>query len=126
MFGPNIEEDPATFEEAAEKDVWRKAMDNDNEIESIERNNTWELTKLLKNAKRIGVKWIFKTKVNEQGEIDKHKARFVAKGYSQRRERKIKCIDSIWPFMVWNKHLGPGIWQDRATLHQRTVHQMSI
>jgi len=29
------------------------------------------------------VKWIFKTKLNELGEVDKYKARLVAKGYSQ-------------------------------------------
>ncbi|PNX62606.1 copia-type polyprotein, partial [Trifolium pratense] len=34
-------------------------------------------------AKKIGVKWIYKTKYNEQGKIDKYKARLVAKGYSQ-------------------------------------------
>lgn len=34
-------------------------------------------------AKRIGVIWIYKTKYNENGEIDKYKARLVDKGYSQ-------------------------------------------
>lgn len=33
--------------------------------------------------KTIGVKWVFKTKLNESGEIDKCKARLVAKGYAQ-------------------------------------------
>lgn len=33
----------------------------------------------------IGVKWIFKTKLNEKGEVDKFKARLVAKGYHQRQ-----------------------------------------
>lgn len=31
----------------------------------------------------IGVKWIYKTKINEKGELDKYKARLVAKWYSQ-------------------------------------------
>jgi hypothetical protein len=35
-------------------------------------------------ANSIGVKWIFKTKMNEKGEIEKYKARLVAKGYSQK------------------------------------------
>ena len=34
-------------------------------------------------VKPIGVKWIFKTKLKENGEIDKFKARLVAKGYAQ-------------------------------------------
>lgn len=34
-------------------------------------------------AKVIGVKCVFKTKFNEKGEIDKFKARLIAKGYHQ-------------------------------------------
>jgi len=34
-------------------------------------------------AKKIEVKWIYKTKINELGEVDKHKARLVVKGYTQ-------------------------------------------
>ncbi|GAU16044.1 hypothetical protein TSUD_339150 [Trifolium subterraneum] len=74
-------EDPTCYEDAVKLVVWRHAMDQ--EIESIERNKTWELVDLPKGAKRIGVKWVYKTKYNENGEVDKHKARLVAKGYSQ-------------------------------------------
>ena len=55
----------------------------DLEIEAIERNETWELTDLPKGMKKIGVKRVFKTKLNENGEVDKYKARLVAKGYAQ-------------------------------------------
>lgn len=34
-------------------------------------------------CKKIGVKWIFKPKYNEYGEIEKHKAILVAKCHSQ-------------------------------------------
>ena len=56
----------------------------DLEINSIEKNGTWELTTLPYGAKRIGVKWVFKTKLNENGKVDKFKARLVAKGFSQK------------------------------------------
>lgn len=56
----------------------------DNEIEAIERNNTWELITLPTGVKAIGVKWVYKTKLNEKGEVEKHKARLVAKGYSKK------------------------------------------
>jgi len=73
--------DPIKFEDAVKEEKWKKAMDM--EIQAIERNDNWELTDLPKGQKTIGVKWVYKTKLNEKGEIDKHKARLVAKGYKQ-------------------------------------------
>ena len=75
-------EDPTTFEEAQKMMKWREAMDV--EIRAIEKNRTWELIAFPKGAKPIGVKWVFKTKLNEKGNVDKYKARLVVKGYSQR------------------------------------------
>src|ERR1044072_2690340 len=54
------------------------------ELESIEKNNTWELVDLPERKKEIGVKWVYKVKANPKGEIVKHKARLVAKGFLQR------------------------------------------
>lgn len=55
----------------------------DAEMRSNGKNETWDLIELPKGAKRIGVKWVYKTKLNELGEVDKYKARLVAKGYAQ-------------------------------------------
>lgn len=49
-----------------------------------DENNTWELMELQEGAKVVGVKWAFKTKLNEKGDVDKFKARIVAKGYHQK------------------------------------------
>ncbi|GAA0151403.1 hypothetical protein LIER_10130 [Lithospermum erythrorhizon] len=70
-------EDPLTFEKASQMNKWKLAMDS--EIDSIQKNHTWTLTNLPSGSKKIGVKWICKTKRNENGEITKHKARLVAK-----------------------------------------------
>lgn len=75
------DEDPEKFEEAVKEEKWRKAMEV--EIKSIEDNETWELVSLPNGAKVIGVKWVYKTKLNEKGEVDKYKARLVAKGFHQ-------------------------------------------
>ena len=53
------------------------------ELESIERNGTWELVKLPKGKKAIGVKWVYKVKHKPNGKIAKYKARLVAKGFLQ-------------------------------------------
>nr|DAD19628.1 TPA_asm: hypothetical protein HUJ06_021091 [Nelumbo nucifera] len=74
---------PINYEEAMKNSKWRLAMDS--EINSIEKNQTWKLTDLPAGAKTIGIKWIYKTKLNELGEVDKYKARLVAKGYSQQQ-----------------------------------------
>jgi hypothetical protein len=51
-----------TFEEASRYEKWRKTMDE--EINAIEKNETWELTELPKGQKVIRVKWVFKKKMN--------------------------------------------------------------
>ena len=73
--------EPKNFEEAIKDEAWKKAMED--EIHVIEKNKTWELVKKPKEKQIIGVKWIFKTKFNPDGSIQKNKARLVAKGYSQ-------------------------------------------
>ena len=72
--------DPIYFEEAVKSEKWKTTMDV--EMETIKKNGTWELTDLPKGGKAIGVKWVYKTKFNEKGEVEKHKARLVAKGYT--------------------------------------------
>ena len=62
---------------------WIKAMNE--ELNSIEKNNTWELVELPKNKKAIGVKWVYKVKVNPKGEVVRYKARLVARGFLQRQ-----------------------------------------
>ena len=61
---PVIEEAiPSTFREAeisSEARMWKKAMNE--EMQSLYKNDTWELTKLPKGKKAIGCKWVFAKK----------------------------------------------------------------
>nr|CAD1822966.1 unnamed protein product [Ananas comosus var. bracteatus] len=74
--------DPLKFDGAAKEEKRHKAMCD--EIEVIEKNKTWELTKLPEGQKAISVKWVYKTKYKQDGSIDCHKARLVVKGYKQK------------------------------------------
>lgn len=76
-------EEPTSFEEASKNENWKKAMEE--EIASIKKNSTWELTDLPTGHKPIGLKWVYRLKKNPEGKIVKHKARLVAKGYVQRQ-----------------------------------------
>eukprot|EP00253_Pinus_taeda_P029617 PITA_29617 len=59
----------------------------DEKINAIERNKTWDLVELPKGKEVIGVKWVYKTKSNAEGRIERHKARLVVKGYKQQYGR---------------------------------------
>nr|GEZ70783.1 ribonuclease H-like domain, reverse transcriptase, RNA-dependent DNA polymerase [Tanacetum cinerariifolium] len=73
------EDEPKNYKDASSNQKWFEAMKV--ELDSINRNNTWELTTLPKGHKAIGLKWVFKTKKDANENIIKHKARLVAKRY---------------------------------------------
>ncbi|GKV52681.1 hypothetical protein SLEP1_g59252 [Rubroshorea leprosula] len=57
--------------------------DSPEEMQMITKKETWELTSLPPEKNAIGVKWVFRTKMNPDGSIHKHNARLVVKGYAQ-------------------------------------------
>ena len=73
--------EPADFTEAERDPKWVAAMQE--ELNMIEKNQTWELVPRPQHKNVIGVKWVFRTKLNANGSINKHKARLVVKGYAQ-------------------------------------------
>ena len=49
----------------------------------IENSQTWKLVKKPIDIKVIGVKWVFRTKLNADGSINKHKGKLVVREYAQ-------------------------------------------
>lgn len=78
--------DPESIDDAKQRDDWpnwKEAIDS--EYDSLMKNNTWILCDLPKERKAITGKWVFKLKHKSNGDIDKYKARFVARGCSQKQ-----------------------------------------
>ena len=73
---------PTSYNEAVNCEnaaKWQKAMDE--EIETLEHNDTFSLSELPKDKTAVGGKWVFAIKGNEESPI--YKARYVARGFSQ-------------------------------------------
>ncbi|KAH9095794.1 hypothetical protein LEN26_017695 [Aphanomyces euteiches] len=77
--------DPKTPKEALEgpnADKWREAMQL--EVDNLMGNGTWELVDRPKDTNIVSNKWVFNIKYDSAGEIEKFKARLVARGLLQR------------------------------------------
>jgi len=73
--------EPTTIDEALSHNGWILAMQE--ELNQFQRNDVWDLVPKPQQKNIIKTKWVFKNKLNEQGEVVRNKARFVAQGYSQ-------------------------------------------
>ena len=51
----------------------------------MRKNQIWELVNLPDKKKKIDVKWVFKVKLNPDGQVSKNKARLVARGFLQKQ-----------------------------------------
>jgi len=77
-----IDDDPRNVREATDSDgkLWEKAMVE--EMETLDKNEAWDLVEFLTGRKFIGSKWVFKRKLNAKGKVEKYKTQLVPKGYS--------------------------------------------
>jgi hypothetical protein len=71
---------PKKFDEASQHDDWAREMNE--ELDQIEKNNTWELVPRPEDKNVICSKWVFKNKMNEKGQVVRNKARLVCKWYA--------------------------------------------
>ena len=55
------------------------------EIESLQKNKTWELVKLTKGKKVVSCNWVFRQEALLEQGGENFKARLVTKGYSQKK-----------------------------------------
>lgn len=84
MFKKTFQSDPETLEEALtspDAEKWKQAMKE--ELENLERNETWQIVAKPKGRKIVKCKWVFKRKFDKNGQVERYKARLVARGYTQ-------------------------------------------
>ena len=74
--------EPKKFDEANQHDDWIRAMNE--ELDQIEKNNTWELVPRPEDKNVIGSKWVLKNKMNEKRQVVRNEARLVRKEVIQR------------------------------------------
>jgi reverse transcriptase-like protein len=65
-----------------QKKQWEAAISD--ELRSLAENNVWELVDTPKGVNIVSNKWVFKIKRQPSGQIEKYKARLVARGFSQK------------------------------------------
>jgi hypothetical protein len=110
-----LEEEPTCFEESIQRKEWANAMTE--EYQSIMKNEVWEIVPRPKNKDVVSSRWLFKIKNVVDGSIEKYKARFVARGFSQKesidyeetfalvaRYTSIKTIIALAAKMKWKLH----------------------
>ncbi|RVW51536.1 Retrovirus-related Pol polyprotein from transposon TNT 1-94 [Vitis vinifera] len=72
---------PNSVQEALADPRWKAAMNE--EMKSLQKNETWELVECPLGKKPVGCRWIYTVKYKADGSIERFKARLVAKGYTQ-------------------------------------------
>ena len=77
-------EEPKTLREARKRpDAGNWLAAAQEEMDSLMEHETWSLTKLPPGRKIVGSKWVFKVKLDENGEAARYKCRLMAQGYTQ-------------------------------------------
>ena len=87
------------------------------EYQSIMKNDVWDVVPRPKGKSIVTSKWIYKIKHDADGNIEKYKARFVVRGFSQKegidyeenfapvaRYTSIRSVLTLATVMKWKRH----------------------
>nr|GEW98957.1 retrovirus-related Pol polyprotein from transposon TNT 1-94 [Tanacetum cinerariifolium] len=104
------------FKSAITEDCWCQAMQD--EIHQFDRLQVWELVPQSDCVMIISLKWIYKVKLDEYGDVLKNKARLAAKGYRQEEGidfeesfAPVACIEAIRIFIANAANKNMTIYQ---------------
>ncbi|GJZ86650.1 retrovirus-related pol polyprotein from transposon TNT 1-94 [Tanacetum coccineum] len=111
--------EPKNFKFAITEDCWFQAMQD--EIQEFDRLQVWELVPRPDCVMIIALKWIYKVKLDEYGDVLKNKARLVAKGY-----RQDEGIDFEESFALVARIEVIRIFIANAASKNMTIYQMDV
>ena len=117
-----IPEIPQSYEEAIaspDAEKWKAAMDI--EINTLNANETWELTPLPQDRKETNGRWVFTIKQGKEPDRVQYKARYVAKGYSQ-----VHGVDYNETFSPTTRFTSIRILLQKAVNDGLHLHQMDV
>ena len=115
-------DEPMSIQEALQSDhamEWTQATDA--EYGSLMEHGTWELVELPKGRSAINCKWIFRTKYDQNGNVDRYKGRLVVKGFSQKSD--VDYEETYSPIMRLTTLRVLVTW---AASNRMVAHQMDV
>ena len=68
---------------SSDSDKWLNAMKS--KMDSMYTNQVWTLVDAFEGVTPIGCKWVFKKKIEADGQVKTYKARLVAKDFKQKQ-----------------------------------------
>lgn len=92
----------------------------DDEMKSLEKNETFSLTQLPLANRQWGGRWVYAVKSDMDGS-DKYKARFIAKGYSQKQG-----TDYIGTFSPTADMTSVRVIMQKVSQEDLILHQMDV
>lgn len=110
---------PKNIREALDHPGRRQAMID--EMQALEHSGTWELVPLPPGKTTVRCRWVYTVKVCLDGYIDRLKARFVAKGYTQ-----IYGLDYGDTFSPVAKITSIRLLLAMAAIHHWPLYQLDI
>jgi len=118
----SINNDPISFSEAINGDDFGKCLDAMKyELKLMAQNDVWDLVEFAEGCKRVGCKWVFKTKRDSYGNIERHKTRLVVKGFTQKNG-----IDYTKTFSPISKKDSFRIIMTLVAHYDLELHQMDV
>jgi hypothetical protein len=107
---------------SSERDFWDRAMND--EMQSMQQNGVLELVStrdVPRGHKVITGRWVYTKKFTAEGELDKHKARYVAQGF-----RQVEGIDYKETYAPTSHRTTLRAFLAEVALHDMELRQLDV